>query len=76
MARDRQRNPVVIALLELALEAAQRGEIDEVFVLARDPDGEWCEDYATDVLDDLQRELRTSVIRLAAAISAELAPPN
>lgn len=51
-----------VALLREALEAAERGELQDVFLLSRDDAGEWDSSYNTDDLPDLLYELGTVIL--------------
>lgn len=57
-----RRNQATIDLLSGMLTLARAGEIDRLFVVFRDGDGDYTHDYATDDLDDLILQVRTEVI--------------
>jgi len=60
-----RRNQATIDLLAGMLTLARAGEIDRLFVVFRDGDGDYTHDYSTDDLDDLDDlilQVRTEVI--------------
>lgn len=57
-----RRNQATIDLLAGMLTLARAGEIDRLFVVFRDGDGDYTHDYSTDDLDDLILQVRTEVI--------------
>jgi hypothetical protein len=60
-----RHNPELVATLEHWLAAARKGELkDNLYLLARQPDGEYAEECVADDIDDLALQLRTGVIRI------------
>jgi hypothetical protein len=57
-----RRNQATIDLLTGMLAEAKAGNLDRLFVVFRDGDGDYTHDYSTDDLDDLILQVRTEVI--------------
>lgn len=57
-----RRNQAAIDLLTGLLDDAKAGNLNRIFVVFRDGDGDYTHDYATDDLDDLILQVRTEII--------------
>lgn len=57
-----KRNQAAIDLLAGLLDDAKAGNLNRIFVVFRDGDGDYSHDYATDDLDDLILQVRTEII--------------